>query len=362
MTSSSASWVKFFKDAGIPADLSAKYAVMFSDHRIQKAMLGELDREILSDIGIKAVGDKMAIMRHAKFVDDQTKRDASSKLLADGIKTLENRSNKGSSPAQRMINHSINSRSPSGRISPKVVVDIIEKSPKKSAEDLDPRKTVFDRLGIDSPGNAGSSSGIFKRLGGEKPSVELPYAGVLKKPASPVPIKKKILVVKKAKSTSILDRLGAPKPDTTMTTKKPTVSTTMSKKVVSIKKKPVARPTTTSPTKVLIKRNVAATKPGVKRSSNVLDRLGEIVTSTTKQSQESTGTDNSPAAKRKLIVMVPKKKTTNTVKRKSTGDIREKLSAKKPISSNTVSSTSSAGIFKGAAQTNSSVFARLGAK
>ncbi|XP_039261101.2 uncharacterized protein LOC120337403 [Styela clava] len=357
MASSSASWVKFFKDAGIPADQSAKYAVMFSDHRIQKGMLGDLDRDILSDIGIKAVGDKMAIMKHAKFVDDQTKRDASSKILADGIKTLENRTSKGSSPAQRMINHSINSRSPSGRNSPKIVVENAEK-PKNFAEDFDPRKTVFDRLGVDSPNKSPSkSSGIFKRLGGELPSEELPYAGILKKPSSPVTTKKKILIVKKAKSTSVLDRLGVQK-SPPQVVKKP-VTVTMAKKVVSIKKKPVAVATTTSPTKVLIKRNVETTKTGIKRSSNVLDRLGDIVTSTTKQTEEAT--EESPAVKRKLIVVGQKKKPA-TLKRKSTGDIREKISAKKPISSNTVSSTSSAGIFKGAAQASSSVFARLGAK
>lgn len=348
MTSMSAAWVKFFKDAGIPPDLSAKYAVMFCDHRIQKDMLADLDRDILSDIGVSAVGDKMAILKQAKFVAEQAKRDKTSKLLADGIKTLESRSNKPSSPASRMITHSINSRSPS------------QNSPKSSGDES---KSVFQRLGEDSANL--QKTGVFSRLGGDKaPASELPYAGVLKKNPATGMAKKKVSVKTKSKSTSVLDRLGEQKIEKSPNSNSPPPKITTNK--LKVKKsllltKSQASSTASSP--VTVKKSVTNTKLPT-RKSNVLDRLGDIaVTSTTKQSPEKHEVAvKSPPVKPKMIIRVPKKQPiVRTLKRRSTGDMVT-TPAKKPISSNTVSSTTSAGLFRGGAKESSSVFARLGKK
>lgn len=61
-------WVQFFKDAGLPEKLSTKYAVIFNDHRIQYDMLKDLNKEYLADMGIKTMGDVIAILRHAKVM------------------------------------------------------------------------------------------------------------------------------------------------------------------------------------------------------------------------------------------------------------------------------------------------------
>lgn len=70
----STDWIKFFSSAGIPSRYAAKYAVIFNDHRIQEDMLKDLNKEILSDMGIKTMGDVIAIMRHAKEVDEEKDR------------------------------------------------------------------------------------------------------------------------------------------------------------------------------------------------------------------------------------------------------------------------------------------------
>ena len=72
--SSSPDWIKFFTAAGIPSRYAAKYAVTFNDHRIQEDMLKDLNKEILYDMGIKTMGDVIAIMRHAKEVDEERSR------------------------------------------------------------------------------------------------------------------------------------------------------------------------------------------------------------------------------------------------------------------------------------------------
>lgn len=69
MTNSSSSysvWNDFFLLAGIPNTVAHEYAVTFSQHRIRINMLKEITKEILLDMGIKAMGDIIAILRHAK--------------------------------------------------------------------------------------------------------------------------------------------------------------------------------------------------------------------------------------------------------------------------------------------------------
>lgn len=64
-------WIKFFTDCGIPAGEAANYAVTFTDNRIQKDHLNDLTKEYLNDMGIKILGDVIAILKHAKDVHTQ---------------------------------------------------------------------------------------------------------------------------------------------------------------------------------------------------------------------------------------------------------------------------------------------------
>lgn len=59
------SWINFFLDAGIPETHSESYADVFEDNRITEAMLHDLTREILQEMGVAVMGDVIAILKHA---------------------------------------------------------------------------------------------------------------------------------------------------------------------------------------------------------------------------------------------------------------------------------------------------------
>lgn len=107
-------WNNFFLKAGIPGNVANEYAITFSQHRIRIDMLKEITKEILLDMGIKAMGDIIAILRHAKNICTQDE-------LKTGIFSLPKTTNPTAStnisspssnhhnvisPRQTMVNHS----------------------------------------------------------------------------------------------------------------------------------------------------------------------------------------------------------------------------------------------------------------
>lgn len=60
-------WVEFFKEASIPAQYVPTYAQKFAENRIRFDMLADLDRPLLNELGITAIGDCLSILKHAKI-------------------------------------------------------------------------------------------------------------------------------------------------------------------------------------------------------------------------------------------------------------------------------------------------------
>jgi len=67
-------WIRFFVKAGIPNEIAEDYALKFLSHRIQKSILGDLTRDVLLEMGIKAMGDVIGILKHAKQVSLEVDR------------------------------------------------------------------------------------------------------------------------------------------------------------------------------------------------------------------------------------------------------------------------------------------------
>jgi hypothetical protein len=66
ISTETAVWIQFFKEASIPAEYIQNYAVKFTENRIRFDMLADLDRPLLNELGITAIGDCLSILKYAK--------------------------------------------------------------------------------------------------------------------------------------------------------------------------------------------------------------------------------------------------------------------------------------------------------
>ncbi|XP_059841086.1 uncharacterized protein C19orf47 homolog isoform X4 [Hypanus sabinus] len=181
VTLATSEWIQFFKDAGIPAGPAVNYAVSFVDNRIQKNMLMDLTKDIMNELGITAVGDIIAILKHAKVVYKQELAKMATESInpSPGNVQFELKRTTGSllsRPADPGPDNSVKRR--------RVTAEM---------EGL-PRTSVFDRLGAETKADTTTGSkptGVFSRLGevvSQKESSDddeagsvLQYVGVLKR-------------------------------------------------------------------------------------------------------------------------------------------------------------------------------------
>ncbi|KAL7063708.1 hypothetical protein AAHC03_01359 [Spirometra sp. Aus1] len=61
-------WTTIFTDAGLPHGIGQKYAHLFVENRMTTKLLPFLDKDLLKEIGITAVGDIIAILQHCKKI------------------------------------------------------------------------------------------------------------------------------------------------------------------------------------------------------------------------------------------------------------------------------------------------------
>jgi hypothetical protein len=86
-------WVQFFKDAAIPNQFANVYANKFSENRIRFDMLIDLDRALLNELGISAIGDCLSILKHAKAVNSKVEENKKELLYTPTNKSSESQLN-----------------------------------------------------------------------------------------------------------------------------------------------------------------------------------------------------------------------------------------------------------------------------
>jgi hypothetical protein len=182
-------WLKFFTEAGLPSNVATNYAIIFTDHRIQNDMLCDLTKEILYDMGIKTMGDVIAILRHAKSVHHETTREkmlgtsvnevgSTSRLSQPSTRLKTNpKTNLNTNPPQVSTQNIITlKRSAQTSVKstvPKIrrVVNPQEDDYNQDIDEVNEQKFVPNKmLSLESLKNSSAKTSVFSRLGNEKNS------------------------------------------------------------------------------------------------------------------------------------------------------------------------------------------------
>ncbi|KAH9285370.1 Uncharacterized protein ECG_00348 [Echinococcus granulosus] len=74
-------WLKFFNDAGLPKETSKRYTSLFCENRITLQHLRFLDKDLLKEMGINAVGDIITILQYCKSLDIDKLSDAQTDVV-----------------------------------------------------------------------------------------------------------------------------------------------------------------------------------------------------------------------------------------------------------------------------------------
>ncbi|VDP08785.1 unnamed protein product, partial [Soboliphyme baturini] len=59
-------WQNFLEAAGLQKPIALQYGTLFAENRIRTNMLPDLTKEVLKEMGIRAIGDIMLILNHCK--------------------------------------------------------------------------------------------------------------------------------------------------------------------------------------------------------------------------------------------------------------------------------------------------------
>ncbi|XP_075690553.1 uncharacterized protein C19orf47 homolog [Rhinoderma darwinii] len=219
VTLATSEWINFFKEAGIPAGPAVNYAVTFVDNRIHKSMLMDLNKEIINELGITAVGDVIAILKHAKVVHRQDICKALTEVPSQTSMQNELRRN-ANSPATRMIANSLSRDSP-----PSTPVRRPETSTSKISVTVSNKVALKkSQAALSTPvdDDDDSAEGTVKR---RRVTAEMEGKYIINMPKGTTPRTKKILEEQAEKGTtrmSVFDRLGAESNVDTTTGAKPT--------------------------------------------------------------------------------------------------------------------------------------------
>lgn len=61
-------WKRVFASAGIPEDIATEYGGIFVQNHMRISQLCDLDKPMLKELGVRVVGDVIAILKNAKRI------------------------------------------------------------------------------------------------------------------------------------------------------------------------------------------------------------------------------------------------------------------------------------------------------
>jgi len=123
-------WLNFFESAGLPMRIASQYAKTFVDNRLRSSHLSDIDKSVLKEMGISAIGDILAVLKQIEKEKE--------KIFVEEQLHLSNRRQKEDPSTHRVTNFASGISSPS--VKPKRVSSEV---PQKRQKTLD-----FANIGI----------------------------------------------------------------------------------------------------------------------------------------------------------------------------------------------------------------------
>lgn len=329
-------WISFFVEAGIPPAAAANYAIIFTENRIQKHMLLDLNKEYLKDMGVNILGDIIAILKHAKSHHEKVARE---KVLA-GDKEISVKK------ATKHLNEILSKEEPV-KATPDPVQQPVAKPAPQPAQNPSPPKKMK----------------IVKTETGRVIEEEAWYAKVeeLKRKVIPPSKLAPAVPVTAAKKSSVFERLGegsvtSTTPDTPATSLKSSVFKRLGNVSLQEASVPKAVPATTSSVKVVTRKPLETTPAVTKPVRITLEakkpsmRMDSVTPSTKKSAKERLGLDHNPSPSRTVTQQPTQIFTQKTISNRI---------VKRPVTESQPRSSNSNGSVKQRLGVNS-VFDRLG--
>ncbi|KAL1245657.1 Diphthine methyltransferase [Trichinella spiralis] len=202
-------WMNFFDNAGIEHSVSREYSRIFIENRMKPTNLRDLTKDLLTDMGIHAVGDILSILNAAKkvsLVDDDKLRNKTIKLNSSNVEAMKRQKVTLSSGKEKAKQKEriITNSAPKGN-------SIVTKTTKLPQTQVSRKRTgsVFDRIEMKN-----SSNNFPKRIVLEKNNNSSQYnlqqmvSEDGKRMSKAIRRTPKSKLVNTVKKSSVFDRLG----------------------------------------------------------------------------------------------------------------------------------------------------------
>lgn len=118
-SSDMSTWLQFFRDASIPPNFANIYASKFTENRIRFDMLADIDKHILNEMGITAIGDILSILKHSKTINSRLEEKKKELNQSETTPNLKGRGEVAKRIIETYLNEQIVNKNEQNTTSPK---------------------------------------------------------------------------------------------------------------------------------------------------------------------------------------------------------------------------------------------------
>ncbi|KRX74353.1 Diphthamide biosynthesis protein 7, partial [Trichinella sp. T6] len=203
-------WMHFFDNAGIEHSVSREYTRIFIENRMKPTNLRDLTKDLLTDMGIHAVGDILSILNAAKkvsLVDDDKLRNKTIQLNSSNVEAMKIKRQKvtlfSGKEKTKQKERIITNSTPKGN-------SIVTKTTKLPQTQVSRKRTgsVFDRIEMKNSSNNYPKRIVLEKNNSSQYNLRQMVGEDGKRMSKAIRRTPKSKLVNTVKKSSVFDRLG----------------------------------------------------------------------------------------------------------------------------------------------------------